>query len=88
MTSKIKHLSWAVESRAKNQRSAVKLYRLFSEHEEHWKSKSMSVAAQSLLSVSFSLWRAAFLADKTAKRAAVFSHAKIFLEKGRIQGSR
>src|SRR6266436_4940320 len=80
-TKKLEHLEWAVESRARNQRCAVRLLRLFMEYEEQWKTQRWARAAQDLLSVSFSLWRAAFLADKTAKRAAVFSHATDFLEK-------
>jgi len=78
---KIEHLQWAIESRAKNQRGALRLLRLFHEFEEQWKTKKWAVAAQDLLSNSFSLWRAAFLADKTAKRAAVFLDATIFLTK-------
>lgn len=78
---KIEHLKWAVESRARNQRCAVVLLESFTEHEKLWKTKKWSRAAQDLLSVSFSLWRAAFLADKEAKRAAVFSHAREFLQK-------
>jgi hypothetical protein len=78
---KLAHLQWAIESRAANQRCALRLLGLFLEYESQWKTKHWSGAAQELLSVSFSLWRAAFLADKTAKRAAVFSHAMDFLEK-------
>jgi len=51
------------------------------EYEAQWKTRRWARAAQDLLAVSFSLWRAAFLADKTAKRTAVFSHATEFLEK-------
>jgi len=80
-TKKLEHLEWAVESRARNQLCSVRLLRLFIEFEEQWKTQRWARAAQDLLSVSFSLWRAAFLADKTAKRAAVFSHATDFLEK-------
>ncbi len=78
---KLEHLEWAIESRAQNQRCAVRLLRLFVEYEEKWKTKSWAGAAQGLLSVTFSLWRAAFLADKVAKRSLVFSHAMAFLEK-------
>jgi hypothetical protein len=78
---KLEHLKWAIESRAKNQQSALRLLRLFEEYEDKWKTKHWTSAAQELLSVTFSLWRAAFLADKTAKRAALFSHATDFLEK-------
>lgn len=77
----LEHLEWAVESRARNQRCAVSLLRLFVEHEARWKTKKWARAAQDLLSVSFSLWRAAFLADKKGQRAAVFSNGVEFLEK-------
>ena len=78
---RIRHLKWAVGSRARNQQCAVQLLQLFIEYEDQWKTKKWARAAQDLLSVSFSLWRAAFLADKTSKRADVFLHAKNFLEK-------
>lgn len=78
---KLGHLQWAIESRVQNQRCAVRLLHIFMEYEQQWKTLRWSRAAQELLSVSFSLWRAAFLADKTAKRADVFSHARDFLEK-------
>jgi hypothetical protein len=38
-----------------------------------------SRAAQDLASVAFSLWRAAFLADKSSRRSDVFAKAKAFL---------
>ena len=78
---KLAHFEWAIKSRTDNQTCAVRLLRLFLEHEDQWKTKKWAFAAQELLSVSFSLWRAAFLADKTAKRSAVFSHGLEFLEK-------
>lgn len=78
---KMEHLNWAVESRYRNQKCSVRLLALFLEHEELWKTRTWSRAAQDLLAASFSLWRAAFLADKTAKRVAVFSHGVDFLEK-------
>jgi hypothetical protein len=77
----LKHLEWAVESRAKNQRCAVRLLTLFQEHEAQWKTRKWSRAAQDLLSTAFSLWRAAFLADKSGKRSEVFSHGVTFLTK-------
>ncbi len=80
-TDKLGDLEWAVESRTRNQRCAVRLLRLFLEHEKQWKTRRWARVAQDLLSVSFSLWRAAFLADKTSKRTAVFTDAKNFLEK-------
>ena len=78
---KLKHLEWAIQSRARNQRCSLKLLTLFEEHESIWKTSRFARAAQDLVAVSFSLWRAAFLADKTAKRIAVFEHGKVFLER-------
>lgn len=78
---KLNHLEWAIESRVANQRCSLRLLRLYSEYEKFWVSKTMSKAAQDLTSTCFSLWRAAFLAEKTSKRAAVFSHGKALLEK-------
>lgn len=80
VAAKLRHLRWAVESRSKNQLSAVRLLTLFREHETRWKTQKWSRAAQDLLSVLFSLWRAAFLADKTGRRAEVFNDATEFLE--------
>jgi len=80
MNEKLEHLRWAVESRAKNQTCALRLLTIFRQHEARWKTKKWSGAAQDLLSVSFSLWRAAFLADKTGRRAEVFADATEFLE--------
>jgi hypothetical protein len=74
------HLEWAIQSRAKNQRSCLRLLRLFETYSTKWPTRRYSQQAQDLLAVSFSLWRAAFLADKTGKRSEVFSDAKIFLE--------
>lgn len=78
---KLKHLEWAVEARARNQRCALRLLTSFKEHREKWTSKRKARAAQSLLAVTFSLWRAAFLAEKTGKRTEVFSAAVEFLER-------
>jgi hypothetical protein len=78
---KVTHLEWAVRSRARNQQCALRLFTLFEQHEKQWKTMKWARAAQDLLAVSFSLWRAAFLADKSGQRTAVFSDAKEFLEK-------
>jgi hypothetical protein len=77
---KIKHLEWAIRSRSDNQLCSLKLLKLFYAHEALWKTKKLSRAAQDLTSVSFSLWRAAFLAEKSGKRADVFDRGKAFLE--------
>ena len=78
---KLRHLEWAISSRAANQQSCLTLLKLFDDYPEQWSSIGMSVAAQNLVSVGFSLWRAAFLADKTGRRTEVFSHGRDFLEK-------
>jgi hypothetical protein len=78
---KLKHLKWAIESRAKNQTCALRLLTLFQKYESTWKTKKYSRAAQDLIAVSFSLWRAAFLAEKKGKRSIVFEHGRDFLEK-------
>jgi hypothetical protein len=79
--SKLEHLEWAIQSRASNQASALRLLKLFHEHEDFWKTKKPSRAAQDLTAVSFSLWRAAFLAEKSGRRVAVFAQGRTFLEK-------
>jgi hypothetical protein len=75
------HLEWLVESRAANQRAALNLFKLFQMYPEGMKSKEFSLIAQNLVAACFSLWRAAFLADKTGKRHAVFEDARNFLGK-------
>lgn len=77
----LEHLSWAIESRARNQKSSLRLLALLRSYEHLWKTQDLSKATQDLIGVAFSLWRAAFLADKTAKRKMVYSHGVAFLEK-------
>ncbi len=78
---KREHLEWSIRSRARNQACSFRLAVLFADHSKVWQTKSYSRAAQDLTAVSFSLWRAAFLADKTGKRVAVFAEARKFLER-------
>jgi hypothetical protein len=75
------HLAWLVESRAANQHTALELFKLFTRYPIRMKSKELSPTSQHLVAVCFSLWRAAFLADKTGKRHAVFEDARTFLGK-------
>lgn len=76
---KHEHLEWAVTSRARNQVACLRLLRLFDDDPDYWKTKKPSRVAQELVGIGFSLWRAAFLAEKTGKRADVFSHGRDFL---------
>lgn len=78
---KLGHLEWALASRAGNQSSSLKLLRLFYDYEGAWKTQKLARAAQDLTAVAFSLWRAAFLADKTGRRVEVFNDGRKFLEK-------
>ncbi|MGM4917477.1 hypothetical protein [Tardiphaga sp. 813_E8_N1_3] len=75
----LEQIKWAVESRSRNQMSVIRLLELFDKYEARWNSKKYSRAAQDLSSVAFSLWRAAFLADKSSKRSDVFAKARAFL---------
>ncbi|HTB81669.1 MAG TPA: hypothetical protein VK717_12360 [Opitutaceae bacterium] len=59
------HLEWLVENRAANQLVSVKLYKSLNEHPDQFKNKEFGIDAQMLIAVSFSLWRSAFLSDKT-----------------------
>ena len=74
------HLTWLVQSRYANQRAAVRLFTLFEKYSTKVHTKAFSTTSQRLVSICFSLWRAAFLSDKTGKRAAVVEDAKAFLE--------
>jgi len=75
------HLSWLVRSRSANQQAALRLYDLFEKYPKRMRGRDLSRTAQTLVAVCFSLWRAAFLADKTGQRHAVVEHAKNFLGK-------
>lgn len=76
------HFAWLIESRAVNQRSALALYSLIKTHIEKIKKRTdHSKNSQVLVAACFSLWRAAFLADKTGIREAALGNAVDFLEK-------
>jgi hypothetical protein len=77
---KLAHYEWAVERRYWNQQCSVRLLRLFETYDANWVTLKYSRAAQDLLSVAFSLWRAAFLAEKESARGKVFADGKRFLE--------
>jgi len=76
------HLDWLIRSREANQRASLELHKLVGTHSSKIKKKKpLSVKAQVLTSVAFSLWRAAFLADKTGTHAATIEDAHAFLGK-------
>jgi len=80
-TDRSEHFQWLVDSRHRNQTSSLRLRLLLKDHEARWKTKKLSMAAQELISVSFSRWRAVFLSEKTGKRSAVFDDGFKFLER-------
>lgn len=73
----IPYLRWLVFSRDQNQQASLDLYEAFKSCD----GASRSRAGRTLVAVGFSLWRAAFLADRTGKLEARASHAETFLLK-------
>lgn len=73
------HLAWLIESRMRNQEACLRLFHLFEKYPGPAKHKALRAHSQSLVAVGFSLWRAAFLADKTGQQEAVFGDARAFL---------
>lgn len=75
----IDHLEWAIQCRGRNQQTCLKILKSFENHEKKWQTKKYSPIAQDLLAVAFSLWRAAFLADRDGSRRHVFKNCSVFL---------
>lgn len=75
------HLTWLVGSRSRNQQAALRLFEFLNVHEKVAKTDSFNTDAQRLVAVCFSLWRAAFLADRTGIKHAAFADARAFLGK-------
>jgi hypothetical protein len=73
------YLEWLINSRMKNQIACLKLFNAFEQFPEQAKSKEFRDHSYNLVAVGFSLWRAAFLADKTGARESVFEDARAFL---------
>lgn len=73
------HLEWLILSRMRNQNACLRLFNLFEKYTVQAKGKELRAASQLLVAAAFSLWRAAFLADKTGQREAVFNDARAFL---------
>jgi len=72
-----KHLEWLVESRRQNQEICARLYALMTP--KCWKNGKLGYEAKTLVSIGFSLWRAAFLADKSGELKETNDHATWFL---------
>lgn len=75
------HLQWVIASRQKNQACSLRILKLLTDYKKQWNTKGLSYFSQELISISFSLWRAAFLANKIGKRSIVFAHGVKFLNK-------
>lgn len=73
------HLEWLIQSRMRNQNACLRLFDAFEKYSGPAKSKDLRAHSQTLVAVGFSLWRAAFLADKSGQREAVFDDARAFL---------
>jgi hypothetical protein len=76
---KLSHLCWVVKSRAENQVCAIKLFRLLTTYGDAIKQGEYELFAQSLVGITFSLWRAAFLADRVGTKEAGLKSAIEFL---------
>lgn len=74
------HIDWLVENRAENQRVSAKLYSLLRSYPAQVSEKDFGLEAQILVGVAFSLWRSAFLSDKTGFREEARMGAELFLE--------
>ncbi len=78
-----------IPARSRNQHATLKLYELFRDHAAFLSTAFPRPSAErqlaphgfDLISVAYSLWRAAFLADGTANRAEQIEGATEFLEK-------
>jgi hypothetical protein len=77
---KLADLEWLVESRSRNQRSTLALYKLLLTHKKKLdRSRRHRGAAQMLLGSAFSLWRAVFLADIKQGRGDLLHDVESFL---------
>lgn len=74
------HFTWLVEGRSANQQSTLELYKLISGSEHKLNSNvELQEAAQDLMGVAFSLWRAVFLSDTSGEYDDQLADLKKFL---------
>jgi hypothetical protein len=75
------YLDWLVGRRSANQKACFDLYKLLEIDVDVWKKSTENTrAAELLVGVGFSLWRAVFLGNRTGKRKAKIGHATSFLK--------
>jgi len=77
---KLATLQWLVENRSRNQMCAIRLFKLLKENQSRIEQKGYELFAQDLVGITFSLWRAVFLADKKWERAVSLESAIQFFE--------
>ena len=77
----IDHLSWLIEARAKNNKTGLKLLSLFHDYPAEIRKHLYIDEAQELVAIAFSLWRAAFLADRKGLKEERLIDAESFLRK-------
>lgn len=71
------HAEWLVKNRNDNQVMSAKLYRLLKDHPDQLDRFAYEI--QHLVGAAFSLWRSAFLSDKTGYRSDTTENAIKFL---------
>lgn len=76
-----KFLKWLIDSRASNQLASLRLFEIFETHADILHKPEYAKKSHNLVAACFSLWRAAFLADKTGVRKDAFKDARDFLLK-------
>jgi len=74
----IEHLAWAIKSRRRIQSATLQLYELMLSQSATTEQRKQMLE---LAAVAFSLWRAAFLADRKAGTEARTVHAREFVLK-------
>jgi hypothetical protein len=73
------HLAWLVESRSANQHASLKLYLLIEKYRTGIADDDYIVVFQTLTAVTFSLWRAVFLADIKLDTRDILADSEAFL---------